>query len=162
MEYFVTGSDGQQYGPVTTDVLRQWAQENRLTPQSLLKDVASGETMAASAIPGLFPTPTASSRTVQPPAATYPRFDTSSAVKTWEQHDMGIIVGVIIRSLLGLIFFFVFKGIGLLFAGYALYYAIQTRITGHPKSWIALIIAVVSFAVIAIGWMLRMSESGTV
>ncbi len=54
MEYFVVGPDGQEYGPASVDTLKQWAQENRLTPDTMLKNFQSGQTVAAKSVPGIF------------------------------------------------------------------------------------------------------------
>src|SRR5438045_3024248 len=76
MEYFVIGADGQEYGPATVDSLRDWAQQNRVLPTTILKNVATGERVAATAVPGIFPqaAPAAAPNWSQPPTASpYPR-----------------------------------------------------------------------------------------
>src|ERR1043166_10222456 len=39
--YFVLGSDNQQYGPVTCDVLKQWFSEGRLVAETQLREDGS-------------------------------------------------------------------------------------------------------------------------
>jgi hypothetical protein len=51
----VVGADGQEYGPANVDTLRQWASENRLGPQTSLKNFQTGQVVVASSVPGIFP-----------------------------------------------------------------------------------------------------------
>lgn len=53
MNYFVVDPTGQKYGPASVDVLNGWIQEDRLAPNSLLEDAATGQRMPASQVPGL-------------------------------------------------------------------------------------------------------------
>lgn len=51
--YFVIGSDGNRYGPVPIATLEQWVDQNRIIPQTLLVDAASGDSVYAHAVPAL-------------------------------------------------------------------------------------------------------------
>src|SRR4051812_20967043 len=55
MQYFVIGPDGKEYGPATVDTLKEWVAQNRLGPQSMLKDFSSGVQLPASEVADLFP-----------------------------------------------------------------------------------------------------------
>lgn len=55
MSYFVVDPSGQQYGPADYALLTQWAAEGRVQPMTTIRDSATGQTMMASALPGLFP-----------------------------------------------------------------------------------------------------------
>ena len=152
MQYIVMGSDGKEYGPVGFDELRLWVSENRLSPQTLLRDFNSGSTMAAQTIPGLF-------------AAVAPQFHTPPmthdvAMPKASKESMGPLWGVIVRSVLAVGVFFLLHGLGLVFGAYALYYAVQCKLDGYRYGWIAIFIALAAVAIVGIGWLLRLSGSG--
>lgn len=58
MQYYVIGPDGNRYGPGDIQMLRQWAAENRVTPETMLEDFSTGQRYPAAAVPGLFGAPT--------------------------------------------------------------------------------------------------------
>jgi len=66
MRYFVIGDDGQKYGPADVATLNSWITEGRLLATTLLENEATGERVAAQALPGLafaavgIPTPASS------------------------------------------------------------------------------------------------------
>ncbi len=161
MQYSVITVDGKEYGPVDVATLKSWADESRLTPQTMLKDFLSGQVVMASSVPGIFgavlppvvaPVPPAGNWQ-QPPTA-YPRTSPGMAPQA-DSNDMGIIWGVILRSVGGVLLFFVFHGIGLFVAGYGLYYAIKAQQSGHKNGTMAIAIASIALVVILIGWVLR-------
>ena len=171
MQYLVVGPDGKEYGPASVDTLKQWVAENRLLPTTQLRDFNTGQIVLASAVQGLFAsqTPPAAVATAtappgpaaapgqwsQPPqqGAYYPR--TGMVSNSMSDSGMGDVWGAIIRSVLAIVFFFVLHGIGIIFAGYGLYYAIQAQSKGHRLGWVAIVIASVTLVAIGIGWLLR-------
>jgi hypothetical protein len=54
MQYYVIGPDGNRYGPGDMQTLKQWVLENRVTPQTMIEDLATGQRLPASSIAGLF------------------------------------------------------------------------------------------------------------
>ncbi|MFI5384984.1 MAG: hypothetical protein ACHQ50_02590 [Fimbriimonadales bacterium] len=54
MTYFVLDPSGTQYGPADMLMLQQWVREGRIEGGTTIRDAATGETMLASALPGLF------------------------------------------------------------------------------------------------------------
>lgn len=162
MEYFVIGADGQEYGPAKVDALRDWAQQNRILPTTILKDALSGERLAAAAVPGIFPpnTPPPSQNWSQPPAVSnYPRGGSQYTPPTASNQDgLGYLGWAIGRSVLALILFFVLHGIGLIVAGVGLANAFQSKQSGHRYGTASLVISVVTFVVIGIGWLIRLSS----
>ena len=169
LEYFVVSLDGQEYGPANLDLLRQWVAESRITHATLLRPAPGGEPVVASSVPGLITmtappaNPPANPPAPDSPYTAYPRANYSQApqyVAPKANDGMGVIWGVIIRSILGIVLFFVLHGFGIFFSGYALYYAIQAKQSGHRYGNVALIIAGVSTTAVVIGWLLRIS--GTV
>lgn len=165
MDYLVTAADGKEYGPVTFDELRQWAQQDRVRHDTPVKNFHTGQAMAAGAVPGLFsatPPPAIGQDWSQPPAppAAYPR---GYAMQTAYQGDdgKGVLIGVVARCALGIVLFFLLHGIGLIVSGYALVYAIQSKARGHRYGIASLIVASVTFIVILIGWIIRMQGGGS-
>lgn len=76
--YFVVDPSGAQYGPADGALLAQWAREGRVMPSTTLRNADTGETIAASALPGLFPSMAAAPYSPPPPGPTpyyaaYPR-----------------------------------------------------------------------------------------
>src|SRR5512142_3277268 len=73
MQFYVIGPDGSKYGPADVPTLKQWAGENRLSPQSILEDSTSGQRMPAGQVEGIFGAPqTAPSGPEMNPAEQYP------------------------------------------------------------------------------------------
>lgn len=164
MEYMVLASDGQEYGPATVETLKQWVQEDRLRPESMLKDFHTGQRLPASQVPGLFaataPPPQAGQPSLgnwsQTPSSPYPRPGYAPA----GNQGSGALWGSIIRSGLAVLFFFVFHGIGVVFAIYAVVYAFQAKSQGNQYGPIAIGISLAALAAVLIGWILRFSTHG--
>jgi len=53
-QYTVTTPEGRRFGPTDFQTLSQWAREGRLAPGMMVEDLLSGQSMTASAVPGLF------------------------------------------------------------------------------------------------------------
>lgn len=163
MQYLLIGTDGQEYGPADFRTLQQWAADDRLTPNSRLRDVQSGAEIVAGSLPDLFPQPTPASAPMaatptpaqpdwsQPPS---PYTRTTAALRDsfpWR---------VIIYSALGLVLFFVLQGIGIVFAGFAVYYAFLLKSEGSKWWPLGLGVSLLSLAAILIGFYLRSSGGG--
>lgn len=76
--YSVVGSDGQVYGPVDTETLRQWIAEGRILPTTNLVDPLDGRMIQAQHAPvlmGTFPDPYLTPQAPHPQAHAYPRPD---------------------------------------------------------------------------------------
>ncbi|GEM_PF-2891831 len=155
VQYLMTGVDGKEYGPVDVQTLKAWAGEGRVAPHTTLRDFNSGQTMVASSVPGLF----SDSPNVPPIGAGYPRsgVPAGSAVNRSSDEGGGAFAGVVIRSILGAVLFFVLHGIGLIVAGSGLITAFQLKSNGSKWGVPALAISALSVVAIGIGWALRMS-----
>lgn len=151
MQYMVTGMDGKEYGPTDIATLKQWVAENRLAPHTVLRDFNTGQTLAASEVPDLF---TSVAPNLPPQAAAHPRGGYAAPSR---DHGGGMLVGVIVRSALGLASFFLIGGFGFIFAGYALFYAIQCLQSGSKYGIAAIAIAGTSLAIVFAGWALKLS-----
>jgi hypothetical protein len=75
-QYFVVDTTtGQKYGPADMPTLNDWAQQGRVTPQTVLEDSATGNQIPASSVPGLLlpgfnaPSPSAAAPSA-PPSST--------------------------------------------------------------------------------------------
>lgn len=155
MQYMVTGLDGKEYGPTDLATLKTWVAENRLAPTTVLRDFNTGQTMAASAVPGLFAQPDPN---VPPRAAAYARPGTTYApAATSSSEGGGTFAWIVVRSILGALLFFVLHGIGLLVAGSSLYSAFQLH--GRGSKWGIPALAISGLAVVAVGvgWAIRLS-----
>jgi hypothetical protein len=162
MQYLVVGPDGKEYGPASVDTLKQWAGENRLMPNTQLRDFNTGQIVLASSLTEVFPpivdvttAPAVAQWPQAPPPANYAHPGSTQFVDA--DTGMGDIWGAIIRSVLAIVFFFVFHGIGIIFAGYGLYYAFQAQGKGHRYGWVAIVISSVTLVAIGIGWLLRLN-----
>ncbi len=52
MRYYLTGEDGNRYGPAEEPVLRTWAAQGRITPNTMLEPEFGGQTLPAGSMPG--------------------------------------------------------------------------------------------------------------
>lgn len=170
MNYFVIGPDGREYGPAPLDSLRQWVNEHRVTPQTQLRCVETGVTSAASAVPGLFdpvaPVPPPAQAPHAPPSvgpySSNPYGSPQGAYyrPTVNNDSMGPLWGVIARSAAAIVFFFIFHGIGVIFAIYAMINAVQIKSNGSKYGWVAIGFAATALAAVVIGWIMRLGGSG--
>lgn len=55
MTYFVIAEDGTEFGPADIQLLAEWANDNRLSSNSRLRDAVTGEVLIAGSVPGIFP-----------------------------------------------------------------------------------------------------------
>lgn len=53
MQYWVIAQDGQKYGPADIATINTWVAQNRIHGDTILQDVATGEQMQASQVPGI-------------------------------------------------------------------------------------------------------------
>lgn len=53
VRYFVIADDGQKYGPADVPTLNSWIADNRLVPNQMLEEEASGMRVVASSVQGL-------------------------------------------------------------------------------------------------------------
>jgi hypothetical protein len=181
MQYFVIAPDGNQYGPATVEVLKQWVQEGRLTATTTLRDATTQAVVQASNVPGLFasPAPVApappvyQSAPMQSPAGPYAQAPTGpvpnlggpgqswsqaptySAPQPLNQEGSGALWGSLIRSALAVVFFFALRGIGLVFALYAVFYGYKAMSEGHRFGVPAFVISLLALAAVGIGWFIR-------
>jgi hypothetical protein len=161
MEYFVLASDGTEYGPANLDTLKQWVREDRLRPESMLRDFHTGQRLQASQVPGLFAAtapppagqPSLGNWSQAPSASPYPR----PGYTPTGNEGSGALWGSILRSAAAVALFFVFHGIGLFFATYAVIYAFRAKSHGNQYANIAIAISLVAAAAVLIGWILRLS-----
>src|SRR5687767_841182 len=53
MTYYVVGPDGNRYGPADVATLNQWAMEGRLTQETWVEEVQTGQRVLATVVPGI-------------------------------------------------------------------------------------------------------------
>jgi len=143
--YFVVDQTGAAYGPADEALLQQWVREGRVQPGTTIRDATSGQTMLASAVPGLFlggvPYGGPPAAGPVPGYAYYPRpaMATSSNDITvaWILSIVGLVCAFCVCSLIGL-----GLGIG------GLVFARRALGAGDPRAQVPLI---TSWAAIGIG-----------
>lgn len=167
--------------------LKTWADQSRVLPETVVIDQLSGITGPARTVSGLFPEaanspaaappvesspPSAGSNTdyhgesgqnyggqFQQPPSPYPRESGSYPggdvkVSPWP------LVMVIAWCALALVMFFVFRGFGIIIAGFTIFDGIKMKGRGHPHGNIAIALAVLTTAIIGVGWVLRVGGGG--
>ena len=158
MPYFVVGSDGNEYGPVDIDTLKQWATENRIQPTTSLRDEQSGVRGLASQVPGLFTAsaPAVSTSPPMGPPSGNPSYGnpTVDYPRPSDQVNDSFPVRTFLYPLGGLISFFVCGGFGFIFAGYGVYYAYQQFQSGSKWGVAALVWSIVCMVAILGGYAL--------
>ena len=153
MDYIVVGSDGKDYGPYELDKLKAWVQEGKLTPQTRIKTFSGGQEMPASSVAGLF----SADQPIAPPQFA----QASQPVRVWDD-GKGEFWRSVIYSALAVVLFFALHGLGLILAGYAVYYSIQSNTKGNRMGMAAIAISVLALAAVCIGWYLRISGNAMV
>ncbi len=157
MNYYVSGTDGKEYGPVPIDTLREWVAERRVNATTQLRSVETGLISPASEVPDLFPSPMAAPPMNFPPNPDPQPHPVAYYATKDESESMSPFWNVLVRTVLAIILFFFLQGLGLIFAGYAMYYAIQAKSAGNKYGVICIVIAGVGLAAVGIGWLLRMN-----
>lgn len=163
MDFVVVGSDGKDYGPIAEDVLKVWVAEDRIRPDSTLKDFQTGRTLLAKDVPGLYGPPIQTPNYANPYSGTTSNYAPQSsytAPTLKDSSDMGPLWGVVLRCAAALVLFFVLQGLGLVFSGFALFYAIKAKSEGNKYGLASIVIAAVTLAIVGTGWILRLKSVG--
>jgi len=161
VNYFVIGGDGKEYGPVDSGTLKSWVTEQRVGPQSQVRDVNTGRIMPASQVPGLFAASGGGAGVAPPvdwsqPPAMYPRPNAFAKVDDGKSD----LIWAIARSALAIVFFFVIHGLGFIVGAYAVMYAFRAHSKGHRHGKTAIAISISAMVIIGIGWALRLKGIG--
>jgi hypothetical protein len=159
--YYVVGQDGQQYGPASVDTLKSWVREQRIAPGTMLRNAATGESVQASTVPGLFqnkpPVHAAGANWSQPPTP-YVRPN-----QIYSQDDgKSDIIWAIVRSVLAVVFCFVLGGWGIFFAIYAVVFAFRAKSKGHRHAAIAIGISITALVLVVVGVAIRYASTGSI
>ena len=156
MHYTVVGPDGKEYGPADISTIKKWVAEDRVRPDSVLKDIQTGNSLPASAVPGLF---SEAAPPEIPPAPVNLSQPTSYHVRPRTpvaNEGMRPLWGVIFRSVAAVQLSFVVPALALFVAGNAMYYAIQLKSRGSRYGKTAVGIASAALLAVGIGWLLRL------
>lgn len=149
----VIGADGKEYGPIDFMTLAQWAKDDRVRPNSMVKEFSTGRTMQAAEVPGLF-VPAASG----PQSAPYYRPNAPGATP-YQPQPVVVNTGAFARSLvyagLSLVSFFLLHGLGLVFGGFSIMYAFRSKSEGHPNALLAIIGSIVCTLIVVAGWVTK-------
>lgn len=170
VEYYVIGSDGNEYGPADTATLKTWVQENRLSPQSQLRVVATGQLISASQVTELFPSqaasapppptanpfpspgpqvpPNAQAWSQPPSASNYPHQQANAS----SNYGGGALLWAFLDSAFAVIGYFFLGFLGLIFGAYAIVNAVRAKQAGHPLGNVALVVAILSMGAVLLGY----------
>src|SRR3954465_11599170 len=104
--YKIRGADNREYGPVTTDVLRQWIADRRVNGQTMIQAEGSTEWRPAASFPefasSLAAQPTAPPPPPRVPLSTGPAPSPSSSVRPSSAPTMsGMAIASLILGILG-------------------------------------------------------------
>jgi hypothetical protein len=84
MQYWVIAPDGQKYGPADVPTLNTWAAQGRVTAATRVQELASGDQMMASQIPGILLVPFSGSQNYNTNYQNvYPRVSDPMGGKDW-------------------------------------------------------------------------------
>jgi competence protein ComGC len=110
--YKIIGSDGKEYGPVSLDQLKQWAQEGRINGQTRIQEPEGGEWKAASMVPEL--------QSLFAAAAAAPQFVPSpiSPVAPVSPQQNGLATTSLVLGILSLVCFGILAGIPAVICGH--------------------------------------------
>lgn len=149
MQYVVRGEDGQEYGPVDFQTLKDWAANNRVAPHSQVTDVLSQQTMPASAVPGLFTSGYARPTPVDAP----PQSISPTTLQQFQQElntreAKSAFTWAFIDGTLAILSFAA-GGLGFIFGAFGIFNAFKAKQLGHKNANIAIIYAVTSGVILA-------------
>ena len=145
----VVGADGQEYGPAGVDVLKQWVAENRLGPETILRNFQTGVTTPAGQIAELYPPAPASTYVAPPTQAQYPRSQAQAAVTAGPEIRRSILYAVVAVA-----WFYLLGGTGLVAGIYGIVYSVQVIQKGHKAGPICLALSIVALGAVCAGWAL--------
>lgn len=149
----VTGADGNEYGPADFATLVEWARDDRVRPSSKVRELATGREMTAAEIPGLF-VPAAMSPQASPyfrPGYQEPLPDSSRPLMV----NTGALAWAFIDSALAILMAFVFGGLGIFFAIFAIVNAFRAKVEGHRLAPVAIACAFLATALVILAWVIR-------
>jgi type II secretory pathway pseudopilin PulG len=145
--YTLIGGDQKQYGPVTTEQLRQWILDGRLNPQSQAKAESDAEWRPLSAFPEFAPALAARSAASDAPPPPLP-----STAPTIPANTNGLAVTSLVLGILGLPTCGVTALFGLIFGVMAMVKAKQRRngiaLAGVVVSTISLVMMLIIIAML--------------
>lgn len=160
MTYYVIAPNGGEYGPADEELLRKWISENRIDRSTQLRDAITARQFAAGEMNHLFSAPVPPppvNNNSNPPIANYPRPGLPpNPIPAVDGPN--VLMGIAFRCALALLSVFVFKGIGLIFGGFALYHAIRLKKMGSRYGTAAIIMSAVTLILVAVGWIIRYSR----
>jgi hypothetical protein len=180
MKFYVLGSDGNQYGPADVPTLKQWALEGRIQPTTSVKNADTGDALAASGIPGLFPDYVAPEPApLAVPESAAPAMTVGAAEAGYGSQDAyrqsysaqpratqpvgalgdSFFWRAVIYSILALPLYFAFGGFAFFWAGCALFYGIRCKTCGDRRGPLAIGVAVICLVLIALGCFMRVGAA---
>ena len=143
MEYTIIAPDGSQGTAESAAGLRALQLDGRIQPGSHVIVTATGRQLSETELDGLL-------------SGTGPVIDAPR--RPLMQESVWPIVSVVLWSVGGLVWFFVFKGWGFIIAAFTLWDAIRLKAAGSKWGNLALLVAGIAALAIAWGWYDRISS----
>lgn len=160
MQYFVTGIDGNEYGPVDLTTLKEWVADNRVQPSTKVRNATNGMVLQASTMPevsGLFPAaPIPAPQAVAPMAGyhgqpTYMAPGMSMNPAAYQDNGWKPFLGVLALSLATAAVGVTIGFLSIILGSYSIQYAWKNNEQGEKGGVAGIIIAIVC-AIVGIGW----------
>lgn len=102
--YHIIGGDGQEYGPVSADQIRQWIAEGRLSAQSQIREETSTEWRELTSLPEFAGArPVAAPPRTPAPLGTAPYADIASDPGEAKSRVSGPAIGLLVTGILSLL-----------------------------------------------------------
>jgi hypothetical protein len=145
MQYSVKGTDGNTYGPVDLQTLKEWASQGRVQPNSTVIDNLSNQTFLASSMSelGLVAAPNnpyASAPLPPQQVNQYPRMDghstASQSTRLW---------AILFWLALGIILSLFTRSGGLIVSGFNIFDAFQAKSRGDKYGVACIAVSIVGF-----------------
>lgn len=138
--------------------LAEWAKADRVRPNTMLKEFATGRPVPASTVPGLFQPMAAP---IQPAAQGWsqaPSYYNRPAAAPIRSGDHSAVIWSIGYAVLAVVMFFALGGLGVIFGVYGVINAFRSKANGHAAAPVAIVISIVALVAVLIGWGIRLSS----
>ncbi len=160
MQYFVTGTDGNEYGPVDLPTLQEWVKDNRVVPTSKVRNASNGMVLQASTMPevsNLFPAaPVPSIGTVAPMAGyegrpSYAQQDMTAMMRSYNDEGWKPFLISLALSIATIAVGVTIGVLSIVLGSYAIQTGWKAKEEDQKGGWAALIIAILA-TIIGVGF----------
>ena len=155
--YIILGADGQEYGPVTADRLRQWIAENRANAQTRIRPEGATQWKLLGELPEFAP-----QLSVVPPSAVAPLpFSITPTPRTNQMAVAGMVLGILAITLGCCCYGLPFNVAGIICSSMALSQISQDPINQQGKAFAIAGLVLSIFSIVFSGLLLAFSLTGS-